>query len=76
MEFKDLLDLGQAGAVVILLYINRDLWRRMNDLQDRVMRYLEEHHASAMVMQAQVQEARHLKEVNSSATGNRQEETD
>jgi len=76
MEFKDLLDLGQAGAVVILLYINRDLWKRMNDLQDRVMSYLEDHHVSAMIIQAQAVELARLQGDITGAKANSPEETD
>jgi len=76
MEFKDLLDLGQAGAVVILLYINRDLWKRMNDLQDRVMSYLEDHHINAMIIQSQTEELRRLQANIPGAEGNSQKEID
>ena len=36
------IDLAQLGAVGILLYINWDLWKRLNALQDRLFEYLEE----------------------------------
>jgi len=36
------IDLAQLGAVGILLYINFDLWKRLNALQDRLFQYLDE----------------------------------
>jgi len=36
------IDLAQLGAVGILLYINFDLWKRLNALQDRLFLYLDE----------------------------------
>lgn len=38
-NLKDVIDLGMTA---ILLYINRDLWTRLNALQDRLFKYLEE----------------------------------
>lgn len=39
LNLKDVIDLGMTA---ILLYINRDLWTRLNALQDRIFTYLEE----------------------------------
>lgn len=39
LNLKDVVDLGMTA---ILLYINRDLWTRLNALQDRIFTYLEE----------------------------------
>ena len=39
LNVKDLVDLGMTA---ILLYINRDLWKRMEMLTDRLFTYLEE----------------------------------
>jgi len=36
------IDLAQLGAVGILLYINFNLWKRLNALQDRLFQYLDE----------------------------------
>jgi hypothetical protein len=75
MEIKDFLDLAQLGAVGILLYINRDLWTRLNALQDRLLEYLESHQINAMIIQAQTEELRRMQAENS-ARANSQEETD
>lgn len=39
LDLKDIIDLGMTG---ILLFINRDLWSRLNELQDRLFRYLDD----------------------------------
>lgn len=39
LNLKDIVDLGMTA---ILLYINRDLWMRLNALQDKLFMYLEE----------------------------------
>lgn len=76
MEIKDFLDLAQLGAVGILLYINRDLWKRVTDLQDRIMNYLEENRVQGIILQGQIGELQRQKEELLSAVGKSQEETD
>lgn len=39
LNLKDVIDLGMTG---ILLYMNRDLWKRLDALTDRLFTYLEE----------------------------------
>lgn len=76
MELSNVLDVAQLGAVGILLYINRDLWTRLNALQDRIMEYLEMHQAQGMIIQAQVEELRRLQTAVDSRIGKSPEETD
>ena len=39
LNLKDIVDLGMTA---ILLYVNRELWRRMDAITDRMFTYLEE----------------------------------
>lgn len=40
-EFGDVLDLAQGGAIAILLFQNFQLWKRLNELTDSFLSYLD-----------------------------------
>lgn len=53
-----IIDIAQLGAVGILLFINRDLWARLNTLQDRMFTHLDEGRKSRAELALEVAELR------------------